>query len=51
MTMGHREHCPDCGHAGGFPVGVESPTVVTMECPECNCKYQMSVEKETRPQI
>jgi len=49
MTLGYTEDCPECGHSGGYPQGIESQTIVTMLCPNCLTHYQMSTEKEQRP--
>jgi hypothetical protein len=41
--------CPDCAHASGVPISVQSKTsaevIVTMKCREC--EHQWSIERPT----
>jgi hypothetical protein len=48
MTLGYLEDCPECGRLGGRPIAVRSDHVVGMYCPDCECTYDVSVNKKSR---
>lgn len=48
MTLGRLENCPECDHAGGLPLNTTDGHIIRMQCPNCNCMYEMTTTKLTR---